>query len=61
MTDAMMEETQRFLRRIRRIKIQEPKPGQHVDRCHFSKTGWGIWNDGGGCTCVPAKAPQETK
>ena len=55
--DEMMEETQRFLRQIRRRKIQEPGPGQRVDRCHFSKTGWGIW-EGNGCTCIPAKAPK---
>lgn len=53
-----MEETQKFLRKIRRIKIQEPKPGQFVERCHFSKPGWGIW-EGNGCTCIPAKAPAD--
>ena len=41
-------------------QIQEPKPGQYVDRCHFSKTGWGIW-EGNRCTCVPVKEPDWQK
>lgn len=43
--------------RLKREKIQTPGPGQYVDRCHFSKTGWAIWNADGACTCKPAKAP----
>jgi hypothetical protein len=56
MTD-VERETAAFLRRIRRKKIREPGPNQYVDQCHYSKTGWAIWNKEGGCTCEPAKAP----
>ena len=54
----VMAETEKLLRRLKREKIREPGPGQHVDRCHYSKTGWGIWNVGGGCTCKPARRPK---
>lgn len=55
-------ETAKFLRRIQREKIVTPGPGQFVDRCHYSKTGWGIWNEAKNgrpshCICKPAKAP----
>lgn len=55
-------ETDAFLRRIRREKIVVPGPGQYVDRCQYSKTGWGVWNEAkdghcSHCTCKPAKAP----
>lgn len=56
MSDTMMAETQAFLRRIAREKIVAPGPGQHVDRCHYSKTGWAVWENGA-CTCKPTKAP----
>ena len=48
----------RVLREIKRAKISEPGPDQYVGPCHWSKTGWGIWNKDGGCTCKPAKAPR---
>ena len=59
-------EAEAFWRRMKRRKIQQPSPNQFVDRCHYSKTGWGIWEreefaDGSvrtGCTCAPAKRPK---
>ena len=50
-----------FIREIMRRKIQTPRPDQHVARCHFSKTGWAIWNCDGICTCVPARKPEATE
>jgi hypothetical protein len=55
-------EAEKFWRQMKRRKIQAPSPDQKIDRCHFSKTGWGIWDcreDGSlwGCTCIPAKRP----
>lgn len=58
MTD-VERDTMRFLRKIRREKIGTPGPNQHVDRCGYSKTGWAVWDNGGGCTCKPAKRPGE--
>lgn len=55
--ETIEQETARWIRSIRRTKIQTPRPDQYVDHCHFSKTGWAIWNANGGCTCVPAKRP----
>lgn len=57
MQQTMQQETDQWLRQIRRIKIAQPRPDQYVDRCHYSKTGWGIWNAKGGCTCQPARRP----
>jgi len=51
----------RFRRKIMREPICEPGPDQYVDECHYSKTGWGIWNRTGGCTCKPAKPPKEIR
>lgn len=54
-------ETAAFLRRIKREKIVAPGPGQWVDECNYSKTGWAVWDrddKGRWCTCKPAKAPQ---
>jgi hypothetical protein len=50
-----------FIRRLNRKKIREPGPGQHVAECHFSKTGWAICNDDGGCTCEPARKPPSNR
>lgn len=54
---AMLETVDAFVRQIKRRKIEVPGSGQYVDRCHYSKTGWAIWNADGACTCRPAKAP----
>jgi hypothetical protein len=43
---------------MQRVKIREPRPDQYVEKCHFSKTGWAIWNKDGVCTCVPANKPK---
>lgn len=48
----------RFARRANKVKIGEPGPDQYVAECYFSKTGWGIWNKDGSCTCEPARAPR---
>lgn len=47
----------RWMRQLNREKITEPGPDQYVDGCHWSKTGWAIWNKDGGCTCRPARKP----
>lgn len=57
LSEEIYRDTQAWLRRIRREKIVTPGPGQYVDRCHYSKTGWAVWNRDGACTCKPAKAP----
>jgi hypothetical protein len=51
------EEIDKWLRKAKRQKIQEPvtEMGQYVDECGWSKTGYAIWNKNGGCTCVPAR------
>jgi hypothetical protein len=58
--DELIKDTQRMIRQIRREPIIEPGPGQYVDRCDFSKTGWAVWNADGGCTCKPARARPAT-
>jgi hypothetical protein len=55
---AMTEEDKRYFRSLNRRKIVTPGPGQHVGECQFSKTGFAVWNDDGGCTCNPAKKPK---
>lgn len=55
-TDVWVQE---FLRRIRKEKIRKPGPGQYVDYCQYSKTGWAVWTEDNTCTCKPAKAPSE--
>jgi hypothetical protein len=57
----VQRETDAFLRKIKREKIREPGPDQYVDQCHYSKTGWAIWDKGGACTCKPAKRPRLTR
>lgn len=52
------ESVEAFLRRIRREKIVAPVGDQYVDRCHYSKTGWAVWEKDGACTCKPAKKPK---
>ncbi len=52
------KETEALMRRIKRAKIVTPGPGEHVDECHFSQTGWAVWTKDGACTCKPAKAPK---
>lgn len=47
----------RWISQERRRKIKAPRPDQYVDICHWSKTGWGVHNANGGCTCEPAKRP----
>lgn len=54
--DASVEAT---LRRIRRAKIVEPKDGQMAGPCHYSKTGWAVWNERKACTCEPVKRPKD--
>jgi hypothetical protein len=56
-----MDDIERITRRLKRMKIQQPGPGEYVDQCHWSKTGWAIWRIGGSCSCIPAKAPPSAK
>lgn len=60
-TLSIEEDTARFWRRLKREKIVVPGPHQYVDSCNYSKTGWAVWNVGGGCTCHPAKKPKNVK
>jgi hypothetical protein len=55
MSDDYIEE---YIRRIEEAPICEPGAGQHVGPCHWSRTGWAVWNDQGCCTCKPAIDPQ---
>lgn len=57
MTFDAAEWSKKMDRKIKRAKLREPGPDQYVDECHWSKTGWAIWNKDGSCTCQPAKAP----
>jgi len=51
----------RHIREIKNAPICEPGPGEHVGECHWSRTGWGIWRNDGGCTCRPANPPAVDK
>ncbi len=53
-------DTAAWVRRLKRAPIVTPGPDQYVDRCHYSKTGWAVWDKDGACTCKPAKAPPQT-
>jgi hypothetical protein len=46
-----------LIREINTRPITEPAPGQYVDQCGYSKTGWAIREADGSCTCMPARAP----
>lgn len=44
------------------------EPDEFVDRCHFSRSGFAIWNRVEGreqiysyCTCEPARKPKKTE
>ena len=53
---------QETIRQIESAPICEPVDGQFVDECHWSKTGWAIWNraiTGNYCTCRPALPPSD--
>jgi hypothetical protein len=59
MTNDLVREARRM---IQRAPICEPGPGEFVDECHWSKTGWAIWvgakaEHGNFCTCRPALDP----
>lgn len=43
-------------REIGRAPICEPILDEYVGPCHWSRTGWAIWRDGG-CSCRPAVRP----
>ncbi len=49
----------RTIREIERRKIEKPENGQTVGLCHWSKTGYAIYNPDGSCTCKPARKPKE--
>ena len=51
--DRAVKETLRY---IRTAKIRKPTEGEHVGRCHWSRTGWAIHKSHGACTCEPARA-----
>lgn len=55
----MSDLAKQWAREMRRAKIREPRDDQYVGPCHWSKTGWGIWNKDGCCTCQLAKPPKE--
>jgi hypothetical protein len=57
--DAMVR---RARREIHSAPICEPGPGEFVDECHWSKTGFAVWKiatevEGNYCTCRPALSP----
>jgi hypothetical protein len=45
------------LHEIETRPITAPKPGQRVDVCHYSRTGWAVAEANGACTCMPAEPP----
>lgn len=61
MDDDMDALIKRTIRDIARAKIVKPGPGEYVDRCWYSKTGWAVHKGPGHCTCNPARAPKETR
>lgn len=45
-------------RKTQTRRVVKPVPeGFHVDHCHWSKTGFALWYDDGGCSCRPVKCP----
>lgn len=45
-------------RKTQTRRVVKPVPeGYHVDHCHWSKTGFALWYDDGGCSCRPVKCP----
>lgn len=55
----MDKDAREFLAEIQAKPICTPGDSEYVDRCFYSKTGWAIWKQDGGCTCRPAEAPPE--
>jgi hypothetical protein len=51
--------TAQIIRRIKRERIVTPGEGEHVGPCHYSKTGWAVWNGQRACTCKPVKRPKD--
>lgn len=57
MTDAVREAP------LRRGRKRAVPPGMTIGRCHFSVTGWALWECKDGspepwrCTCRPAQEP----
>lgn len=43
-------------RQFETAPICEPVGDEYVGECHWSRTGWAIWRDGG-CSCRPARRP----
>ena len=56
----MSETVDEVIRDIATRPLAFPGPGQHIDRCHYSRTGWAVVNDNGGCTCQPTLAPDNS-
>ena len=44
----------RTRREVRTAPLVEPGPGEYVDRCSWSRTGYAIHKSKGHCTCEPA-------
>lgn len=55
MVRAILDGHKTMTRRVAKPK----KDGHRVDKCHWSKTGWGWWHDDerGGCSCKPVTCP----
>ena len=51
----------RMRREVRTAPILEPGPGEYVDRCHWSRTGWAIHKSPGHCTCNPSNPPNDSQ
>lgn len=43
----------RTRREIRTAPLVEPGPGEYVDACHWSRTGYAVHESNGRCTCKP--------
>lgn len=39
-------------------KPEDLQPGEYIDRCHWSPSGWAVWKEGS-CTCRPARKPKQ--
>ena len=45
------------------MKLTKPRPGEWIDRCQYTRTGWAYWHKFGPdehqacCSCRPAPSP----
>lgn len=58
MTMTIEEIVEEMNREIASAPISEPGPGERVENCGYSRTGWAIVRANGQCTCKPTFPPE---